>query len=208
MYQRARWRHKALAGLAVLVLFPLALAAWRAHLATRYNASINAAARQYGAIDPLLVRAVIWRESRFNACERGQAQERGLMQVTPAAALEWAKVSKIKNFDVDELFDPKTNIRAGTWYLARAIRRWSPQVDNPIPFALAEYNAGRSNALRWNDPLIPWSHAAFRLRIDFPTTRKYIETIEARYADYKKEGPESFGWRFCKELAAILSFND
>ena len=38
---------------------------------------------------------------------------------------------------MEELFDPKINLEAGTWYLRRAVQHWENQVD-PIPFALAE----------------------------------------------------------------------
>ena len=69
----------------------------------------------------------------------------------------WAKANKIEDFNDDKLYDPETNIRVGTWYLNRSIKRWS-QTDDPVTFALAEYNAGHSNALKWVDPLAPQSH--------------------------------------------------
>jgi soluble lytic murein transglycosylase len=116
----------------------------------------------------------------------GGAQERGLMQVTPVAGREWAAAQKIKNFEEETLADPKINIQAGAWYLSRALKRWA-NTDNAIPFALAEYNAGRSNALRWVDPNNPQSSAAFRSRIDYPSTRRYIDTIEQKYQDYKND---------------------
>ncbi len=152
-------------------------------LQIRYDSVIQAAARDYG-VDPLLVRAVIWRETRFNPAMVGHDDERGLMQVTPAVGGEWAKVAKIDAFQVADLFNPQTNIRAGTWYLSRSLRRW-PNVDDPLPFALAEYNAGRSNTLRWVDPQAPLDSRAFLARIDYPTTRRYIETIRRKYQEYQ-----------------------
>ena len=87
-------------------------------------------------VDPMLVKAVVWRESRFDAQKFGTAGERGLMQVSEKAAAEWAKETKVENFRVEELFDPKTNLEAGSWYLHRAIEHWQNQA-NPLPFALA-----------------------------------------------------------------------
>ncbi len=139
-------------------------------------------------LDPMLVKAVVWRESGFNSHKFGAAGERGLMQVTETAAKEWAAEEKIRNFRVEELFDPKVNISAGSWYLARALQRWRHQRD-PIPFALAEYNAGASRAQRWaggRDVVIPPSR--FRQNIDFPTTRRYVETVINRYRYYRKRG--------------------
>ena len=140
-------------------------------------------AREEG-VDPFLVRALVWRESRFNPSIYGLAQEHGLMQVTPVAGETWAKANKIADFKPDDLFDPLTNLRAGTWYLQRSLSRWS-QTDDPVPFALAEYNAGRSNALKWVDPNNPQDHLAFLQRITFPSTLKYVEVIMEKRDQYR-----------------------
>jgi soluble lytic murein transglycosylase len=140
-------------------------------------------------VDPMLVKAIVWRESRFDARKVGRAGERGLMQLTEGAASEWVQENRVQNFQVEELFDPKVNVQAGTWYLARAIGRWRNQSD-PVPFALAEYNAGASRAQRWaggdNSMVIPPD--TFRNNIDFPGTKRYVETILARYDFYKRRG--------------------
>lgn len=131
------------------------------------------------AVDPRLISALIWQESRFVADRVGTKGEIGLMQVTENAALEWAKDRRIKVFSKDVLFDPATNIQAGTWYLARAIRRWSDRPD-PLPFALAEYNAGRSNAQRW--AVDGGSNSRkFWEAITYPTTKRYVKDILKRY---------------------------
>ncbi|HEV3409070.1 MAG TPA: lytic transglycosylase domain-containing protein [Chthoniobacterales bacterium] len=154
----------------------------------QHDAIIRAVAARH-QVDPMLVKAIVWRESRFDPMKYGTAGERGLMQVTEPAAREWAKESKVENFRVEELFDPKVNLDAGTWYLARALQRWKHQPD-PVPFALAEYNAGASRAQRWagGDDAPPMSSQAFRDNIDFPGTRKYVDSVVARFAFYKRRG--------------------
>jgi soluble lytic murein transglycosylase len=149
---------------------------------------IMAAAKEHD-LDPMLVKAVVWRESRFDPQKYGTAGERGLMQVSEKAAREWARENKIDNFQVEELFDPKKNLDAGTWYLQRALKHWQDQSD-PVPFALAEYNAGASRAQRW-----AWGSASVAIRpddflrnIDFPGTRKYVDSIIDRYHFYKRRG--------------------
>ncbi len=147
---------------------------WRLH---HYDTAIAEAARTYG-VDARLIRAVIWKESRFNSRCVGKAGEIGLMQVTRGAADEWAAASRT-TCARNELFRPEINIRAGAWYLERAIRYWSSK-PNPLPYALAEYNAGRSNTLRWaandgDDANKFWS------AITYPTTRNYIRDIMADY---------------------------
>jgi len=106
------------------------------------------------------------------------------MQIMPQSAEEWVKAERIENFKPETLFDPGTNILAGTWYLARAIKRWENQTD-PIPYALAEYNAGRSNAIRWerSTTLPPES---FSEAISYPSTRAYVKAILKSYRTFGK----------------------
>lgn len=140
-------------------------------------------------LDPMLVKAVVWRESRFDPKKHGTHGERGLMQVSERAAFEWARENKIAGFNPDQLFEPKTNLEAGTWYLSRAMQHWTHQSD-PIPFALAEYNAGASRAQRWSGgrSLAEISERQFLQNIDFPATRRYAESIIDRYNFYKRRG--------------------
>ena len=145
---------------------------------TRYDDVIAAAATEYG-VDPRLVSALIWQESRFRPGVVGPAGEVGLMQVTEIVGYEWAGRHARPDFDVDDLLDPEVNIRAGTWYLARAMQQWSHRPD-PVPYALAQYNAGRSNALRWAEG-DQQDAQRFMESITYPGTRAYIERILRRY---------------------------
>ncbi len=154
----------------------------------RYDGQINQAANRYG-VSPALVKAVIWRESRFQPGMVGAHGERGLMQITEGAARDWAKAEKIETFSPTDLFDPKTNIEAGSWYLAKALRHWSEK-DDPVPFALAEYNAGRTRVIRWEkNSGLGGDFGAGDLHsiMDFPATRAYIRSIVDRYLDFKKQ---------------------
>jgi soluble lytic murein transglycosylase len=154
----------------------------------QYDGLIRSVALEHH-LDPLLVKAVVWRESRFDPKKRGSHGERGLMQVTERAANEWARENKVAGFRLDQLFEPKINLEAGTWYLHRAIEHWDHQAD-PIAFALAEYNAGASRAQRWSggNGVSEVSERQFLQNIDFPATRKYIESIVDRYRFYQRRG--------------------
>jgi soluble lytic murein transglycosylase len=144
----------------------------------RFDELIVKTGRHYG-VDPRLIASLIWTESRFKSNRVGKAGEIGLMQVMPTTAAEGAAAQKTPPLTRQELFDPETNIRAGTWYLARAIHRWSDRPD-PLPFALAEYNAGRSNAQRWAAESGP-SGRKFWESISYPTTKRYVKDILKRY---------------------------
>lgn len=155
----------------------------------QYDEIIVQAGNKYG-VDPMLIKAIAWRESSFHPQKVGKAGERGLMQIMPAAAGEWARAEKIQNFKLPDLHSPKTNIEAGTWYLKQALGRWSAK-DDPVPFALAEYNAGRKRVDRW----IRESNMGQRANakdlvgsISFPGTRNYVEDILERYRFYKARG--------------------
>jgi soluble lytic murein transglycosylase len=154
----------------------------------QYDALIQSTAHAHH-LDPMLVKAVVWRESRFDPQKFGSAGERGLMQVTEKAANEWARENKIDNFHAEELLDPKTNLEAGSWYLQRAFQHWEQQPE-PMPFALAEYNAGASRAQRWagGEKAPAMAAKTFLGNIDFPNTRKYVDSIIARYHFYKHRG--------------------
>lgn len=151
----------------------------------RFDRFITEASRRY-QIDALLIRAVVWRESDFDPSALGLAGERGLMQVREPAAQEWADAERIENFRPTDLLDPRTNILAGSWYLARAISRW-PDADRAEVFGLAEYNAGRTHARRWARDLPQPVAAAFIEQIDFPTTKQYILDILDRRELYRTE---------------------
>jgi soluble lytic murein transglycosylase len=159
---------------------------WRFH---RYDSLIRAVSERRG-MDPWLVKAIVWRESRFYPRKVGGNGERGLMQVTEIAARDWVQAEKVQTFVPTDLFDPKTNLDVGTWYLKRALDRWGGK-DDPLPFALAEYNAGRSRVNRWvEDTNMGHRATADDLRdtISFPGTRKYVTTILDRYRFYKRRG--------------------
>ena len=154
----------------------------------RYDRLIRGVALEHH-LDPMLVKAVVWRESRFDPKKRGGHRERGLMQVSERAANEWVRETKIAGFHPEQLFEPKINLEAGTWYLHRAMEHWDQQ-SNPIPFALAEYNAGASRAQRWSggNGGADISERQFLQKIDFPATRRYVESIVDRYKFYQHRG--------------------
>ena len=148
------------------------------------------AAQKSGLPLPLL-RAVVWRESNFEVHALGGAGERGLMQVTPGAGQDWAQAHRIRTFQETDLFDPQTNLAAGSWYLSRAMKRWS-NADRPEVFALAEYNAGITHARRWAKENPTLRAKDFLEAMDFPTTKAYIRTILRRadlYAAGRNPGP-------------------
>jgi soluble lytic murein transglycosylase len=177
-----RWWPWLAAALAILLV---GIGYWgcRERRVVEYESLITSAAARYG-VDPALIKAVVWCESRFKADARGRVGEIGLMQLREAAAWEWAAAERVGDFDHEHVSDPKTNLLAGTWYLARLLRRYA-DVDDPIPFALADYNAGRSHVLRWNHGAGATNAAVFLDQITYPGTRRYIDLVTERREHYR-----------------------
>lgn len=171
--------------LSILLLIAGASAyVWRREqLERKFLPQIHAAAQRYG-VDPMLVRAVVWRESRFHRDARGAKGEIGLMQIQETAAREWADTEGIRSFTHEHCVDPATNTLAGTFYLSKLLKRYAG-TDNPVPYALADYNAGRSNVLRWNTAGAATNSTVFVEQISFAGTRGYVKSVMRRYRLYQ-----------------------
>lgn len=106
------------------------------------------------------------------------------MQLRGAAAQEWADAEGLSTFEHEHCLDPGTNTLAGAWYLRKLLARYA-QTDDPLPYALADYNAGRGNVLKWNYGGGATNSAAFVEQIGFPATRAYLKAVIARYQAYR-----------------------
>lgn len=170
-----------IAALFLMVIGLLIINTYRHTRSNKYNALIVKYARQY-SIDPNLIKAVIWRESNFDVATTGSKGEIGLMQIIASASVhDWATYNKRPIPPNGLLFSPDLNIAIGTWYLARCRSHWIKFKDN-IPLALAEYNAGYTNAKKW----IPKDMNGDVINgIKFPSTKNYVIDILNQYEEYK-----------------------
>lgn len=107
-----------------------------------FNAEIVEAARKAG-VDPALVHAVIGVESAYNARAVSRKGAVGLMQVIPGTG---------RRFGIDNLLNPKANIRAGTRYLSHLLQMF----EGDIGLALAAYNAGEGAVMRYGRAIPPY----------------------------------------------------
>jgi soluble lytic murein transglycosylase len=137
------------------------------YLRTRYPLSYEPSIRanaEARAIDPALLAAVVYVESRFDPNARSEAGAVGLMQLLPQTAEGIALRTGGTEFVVADLRDPEINIRYGSWYLAHLVERYGSS-----ELALAAYHAGQGNLDRW------LSDSA---GIAFPETRDYVAEVE------------------------------
>jgi soluble lytic murein transglycosylase len=132
-----------------------------------YEHIVRGHARQYD-LDAALLAAVIYRESKFDADARSSSGAIGLMQLLPDTAEGIAQLTGGSRFEVDDLYDPEINVRYGSFYLRRLLRKYDDE-----RLALAAYNAGQANVDRWI--------AAGEEEIPFPETREFVDNVlEAR----------------------------
>jgi soluble lytic murein transglycosylase len=135
-------------------------------------------------LDPALIAAVIYAESRFRD-QTSHAGARGLMQVTPQTAREIAERSGGTAFEESDLATPQINIAYGTWYLRWLMERYG---DNET-LAIAAYNAGTGNVDRWiarNPGMTP-------AEIPFPETRAYVDRVLDAREDYRRLYADELG---------------
>ena len=123
----------------------------------RYGKIISDAARRH-EVDPLLVGAVIRRESGFQPAVVSKAGAMGLMQLMPDTA---------KALGVSNAFDPQQNVEAGTLLLRQLLDRYNGHVD----LALAAYNAGPAAVDKYGG--IP----------PFAETQAYVRDIMEEYRE-------------------------
>jgi hypothetical protein len=111
------------------------------------------------ALDPSLVHAVIYVESRYRHTAISPKGAVGLMQVLPDTAARYGLRDKVHL--------PKGNIKAGTLYL----RDLMVMFDNRLDLVLAAYNAGEGAVKKYSRQIPP-----------YPETRHYVKAVMAKYA--------------------------
>ena len=146
----------------------------------RYETIVRAHADNYG-LDPSLLAAVIYTESKFDPEAKSPAGAVGLMQLLPETAQGIADHTGGGDYRPSDLYDPELNIRYGAWYLARMARKYR---DHPqsLDLALAAYNAGQGNVDRW----VADTPAGAPVRIPFRETRDYVDRVHRLQALYQR----------------------
>ena len=128
-----------------------------------YEQIVRGHARHY-RLDPALLAAVIYQESKFRASARSRSGAIGLMQLQPATAEGIAVRTGGSRFRVDDLYTPEINVRYGAWYLRHLLDKYDDERT-----ALAAYNAGQDNVDHW---------IARGSGIRYAETRAYVERVE------------------------------
>src|SRR5438067_1528581 len=175
-------------GLAGLLLYPvLHHAVKEITLPLRHDDIIRQQAARK-RLDPALLAAVIYAESKFNPRDSSTGAK-GLMQIQPDTARFIARRSGGTQFTVADLSDPQTNISYGAYYLRYLLDRY----DTNETLALAAYNGGETNVDRWV-ARSGRGRAGFRPSdIPFAETRAYVERVLQARQDYRDNYAHELG---------------
>jgi soluble lytic murein transglycosylase-like protein len=130
-----------------------------------YDAIIREASDLY-KVDAALIRSVVQAESSFNPLALSRVGAMGLMQLMPSTA---------EAFDVENPFDPRENIMAGT----RLLKELLTQHKGNLTLTLASYNAGSGTVARYGGRVPP-----------FKETKNYVKRITGLIADAKHSGDD------------------
>jgi Transglycosylase SLT domain len=126
-----------------------------------YRDLVEAAAKRYN-VDADLISSVIAVESGFDPKAVSRKNARGLMQLLPETAAR---------LGVQDIFDPRENIDAGTRYLRELLQ----QYNNDVALALAAYNAGPDRVQQYGR--VP----------PFAETISYVRRVKRGYEKSKSE---------------------
>lgn len=133
-------------------------------------------------LDPFLVLAIMKQESKFKQFARSGSFALGLMQLIPPTAIKIAGSLGLSDFNLEQLYQPETNINLGTKFLQDMVDKYG----NRIEVIAAGYNSGEANVSRWLDSTSTDEAIDFFSNIDLPETRNYVMLVKTHYDWYRR----------------------
>lgn len=146
----------------------------------RYEEIVKGHAENYG-LEPQLLAAVIYQESKFDPDARSSSGAVGLMQLLPETGQGIADRTGGKSWQPEDLLTPELNIRYGSWYLRHLLDKYDDE-----SLALAAYNAGQTNVDEWRRSGVG---------IQFAETRHYVERVQELKRIYAEAYASELGLR-------------
>jgi soluble lytic murein transglycosylase len=124
-----------------------------------------------------LAHGIARQESSYDPYAVSHAGARGMMQLMPGTAEDWARKLNV-GYDGSKLTsDPAYNVMIGSAYFRHLLDVWN----GSVPLAVAAYNAGNGNVSKWiaryGDPrnqvdMLKWIEA-----IPYVETRAYVQRV-------------------------------
>lgn len=153
------------------------VAAWGIGYPLAFNEDVSQLAAGTG-VPESLVYAVIRAESNFLPTAQSPAGAVGLMQLMPSTAKRMAGT----DFHASHLTQPRTNIGYGIRHLKYLLALFK----GDVVLAVAAYNAGSANVIRWQKSFGSLPTNEFIENIPFPETREYVKRVLAGMEIYSR----------------------
>jgi len=146
----------------------------------RYWPEVQAAVAERYRYEPRLFHGLVREESNFNRRIVSFAGARGLSQLMPATARQTAGWLDMQ-ITMDDLEDPKTNLRIGAKYLDVMHKQLA---DSPY-LALAAYNGGAGNVNKWIGRHGNLPTDEYVEKIPYRETRGYVKRVMGTWQTYR-----------------------
>lgn len=146
----------------------------------KYQTFIRKYSRKNG-LDPHLVMGLIHQESFFNPRTKSRPGAIGLMQLMPATGKELGG-RLFQHFEVKRLENPEVNIELGTMHFRYLVDLFNGKTE----LAIASYNAGQGNVMKWRHAAPSKPMDEFLESIPFAETRNYVKRVTMLSAAYAR----------------------
>src|SRR5271166_3456087 len=139
-------------------------------------------------LDPALIAAVIYAETKFDP-RASPAGAQGLMQILPGTAYYLAHLSGGTSFTAGDLAKPDINVAYGSYYLRYLLDHY----DGNEMLAVAAYNGGLTNVDEWVARARAEGTQLSPETIPFPETREYVQRVLSAQAAYRAKYSRQLG---------------
>lgn len=186
-------KHLRILGMGILVIVLIAVLPMGVHqfnlwrYPQKYKPFVEKWAAEY-EVDPNILYAVIKTESSFDPQAESNVGARGLMQLTEET-FEWAKLKSAPYEEIvfEDLYDPNTNIRFGSYFMDRCLERY----EGDLATAAAAYHSGWGTVDKLlQDPAYSQDGKTLQ-HYPYPQMNRYVFKIQRNYNRYKNIYQES-----------------
>ncbi|MCB0355806.1 MAG: transglycosylase SLT domain-containing protein, partial [Bdellovibrionales bacterium] len=136
----------------------------------------------YFAVPQDFIWAIMRAESRYRPFVMSPVGALGLMQIMPNTGRQVSRLLGEFSFQTGQLREPETNIRLGSRYLMRLLKKF----EGSIPLAAASYNAGPHRVESWLASFGSLDMDEFIEHIPFVETRNYVKKVTRFFGVYNK----------------------
>lgn len=174
--------------LAAVIAYPLLTSGVRRNALPLSDTAIIRKQAALKHLDPALIAAVIYAESKFEP-RPSVAGAEGLMQILPQTAYYIAHLSGGTTFTAADLATPEINVAYGSYYLRYLLDHY----DGDEMLAVAAYNGGLTNVDKWVARAHEEGQSLTIESIPFPETRAYVRRVLSAQQEYRQQHAQALG---------------